>query len=83
MGVTYPTRAVGVWQNLKFDNLIGFETLVFAASGILCNTTKRKQNLKSHHMTPLTLPTKLNNHFEPGFIQCSDRCIQMRAYLIR
>ncbi len=35
MGVAYPTRAVGAWQNLTFDNLIGFETLVFAASGIL------------------------------------------------
>ncbi len=45
------------WQNLNFDKeyLFGFETLVFATSGILLasNTPKRKQNLKLHHMTPL------------------------------
>ncbi len=48
------------WQSLNFykEYLFGFETLVFATLGILsmlsaCNTPKRKENLKSHHMTPL------------------------------
>ncbi len=44
------------------EYLFGFETLVFATSGIifmheqLVTTPKRKQNLKSHHMTPLNRP---------------------------
>ncbi len=49
------------WTSLSFykEYLFGFETLVFATLGILsmqrtaCNTPKRKENLKSHHMTPL------------------------------
>ncbi len=55
------SRFRGAWTSLNFDKeyLFGFETLVFATSGILsmhklaCNTPKRKQNLKSHHMTHL------------------------------
>ncbi len=47
------------WQNLNFDKeyLFGFETLVFAILGILSmhnqlvTLLRRKQNLKSHHMT--------------------------------
>ncbi len=59
------------WSSLKFykEYLFGFETLVFATSSDLiyaqtaCNTPKRKENLKLHHMTPLILclvVTKLN-----------------------
>ncbi len=42
------------WQSLNFykEYLFGFETLVFAQSA--CNTPKRKENLKLHHMTPLS-----------------------------
>ncbi len=53
------SRFRGAWQSLNFDKeyIFGFETLVFATSGILSMheqlTPKRKQNLKSHHMTPL------------------------------
>ncbi len=51
----------GAWQSLNFDKeyLFGFETLVFATSGILSihnqpvTLPKRKENLESHHMTPL------------------------------
>ncbi len=51
------------WRSLNFDKeyLFGFETSVFATLGILsmynqlCNTPKRKENLKSHHMTPFKL----------------------------
>ncbi len=48
-------------QILNFDKVyfFGFETLVcnfrdciYAKSA--CNTPKRKENLKSHHMTPFT-----------------------------
>ncbi len=54
------SRFSGAWQNLKFDKeyLFGFETLVdliYAQSA--CNTPKRKQNLKLHHMTPLNKST--------------------------
>ncbi len=55
------SRFRGVWQSLNFDKeyLFGFETLslcnfrdpIYAQSA--CNTPKRKENLKSHHMTPL------------------------------
>ncbi len=56
----------GAWSSLNFDKeyLFGFETLVFATSGILSmhnqlvNTPKRKKNLKSHHMTPLNKRSK-------------------------
>ncbi len=51
---------MGEWQSLNFDKeyLFSFETLVFATSGFLyaqsaCCNSKRKENLKSHHMTPL------------------------------
>ncbi len=55
------SRFRGVWQSLNFykEYLFGFETLVFATSGIFIyaqtawNTPKRKENLKSYHMTPL------------------------------
>ncbi len=47
----------GVWTSLNFDReyLFGFETLVFATSGIFSmhKQSKRKDNLKSHHMAPL------------------------------
>ncbi len=63
------SRFRGAWQNLNFDKvyLFGFETLVFVTSGILfsqsaCNTPKRKQNLISHHMTPLK--SKSSNLFQ-------------------
>ncbi len=48
------------WQNLNFDKeyLFGFETLVCNFRDLIyaqtaCNTPKKKQNLKSHHMTLL------------------------------
>ncbi len=54
------SRFRGAWQNLNFDKeyLFGFETLVFATSGVLSVqeqlvTPMRKENLKLHHMTPL------------------------------
>ncbi len=54
-------RFRGTWQSLNFDKeyLFGFETLVFATSGIISKHNQRvtlrvrKQNLKLHHMTPL------------------------------
>ncbi len=60
-GRVWKNRFRGAWQSLNFEKeyLFGFETLVFATSGILSmhnqlsNTPKRKENLKSHHMTPL------------------------------
>ncbi len=57
------SRFRGAWQSLNFDKeyLFGFETLVFATyfrdliyAQSACKTPKRKENLKSHHMTPLT-----------------------------
>ncbi len=61
------SRFRGAWQSLNFDKeyLFGFETLVFATSGIssmhnqlvTINTPKRMENLKLHHMTPLN-PTE-------------------------
>ncbi len=55
------------WQNLNFDKeyLFGFETLVFAILGILSmhnqlvTLLRRKQNLKSHHMTFKERPVHL------------------------
>ncbi len=71
------SRFRGAWQSLNFDKeyLFGFETLVFATAGILSRNNqivilqKRKVNLKSHHMTHLTvvcywilhLPVKLTS----------------------
>ncbi len=60
----------GAWQSLNFDKeyLFGFKTSGFATSWILSIhnqlqitiTPKRKENLKSHHMTPLIEDTSLN-----------------------
>ncbi len=54
------SRFRGAWTSLNFykEYIFGFETLVFANSGIWSIyeqlvTTKRRENLKSHHMTPL------------------------------
>ncbi len=56
------SRFRGAWTSLNFDKeyLFGFETLVFATSGILYMhnqlvTLQRKENLKSHYMTPLNV----------------------------
>ncbi len=54
-------RFRGAWQSLNFDKeyLFGFETLVFATSGILSmhnqlvTLQRENKNLKLHHMTPL------------------------------
>ncbi len=62
-------RGGGAWQSLNFykEYLFGFETLVFATSGILSMhkhlvTLQRvlKKNLKLHHMTPLRGSRRLN-----------------------
>ncbi len=70
-------RLRGAWQNLNFDKeyLFGFETLVFATSGILSlhnqlvNTPKRKQNLKSQNMTPLKYELHIILYETASFIQ--------------
>ncbi len=48
------------WMSLNFykEYLFGFETLIFVTMDFIfaqtaCNTTKTKENLNSHHMTPL------------------------------
>ncbi len=48
-GCVLMSRFRGAWQSLNFDKeyLFGFE--IYAQSA--CNTPKRKENLKSHHMT--------------------------------
>ncbi len=58
----------GAWQNLNFDKeylfgfrdfcLCNFRDLIYTQPA--CNTTKRKQNLKSHHMTPLKTKNETN-----------------------
>ncbi len=55
------SRFRGAWQSLNFDKeyLFGFETLVFATSGILSmhnqlvTLQRESKNLKLHHMIPL------------------------------
>ncbi len=61
VGRVWMSRFRRVWMSLNFykEYLFGFETLVFATLRIYaqtaCNTPKRKENLKLHHMTPLKL----------------------------
>ncbi len=62
-----PSSPLGVnptYSTFNFDKeyLYGYETLVFATSGILSMHNnlwhfKEKANLKSHHMTPLSFMT--------------------------
>ncbi len=76
------------WQNLNFDNehLFGFETLVFATSGILSmhnqlETLQREKlknriikNLKSHHMTPLSILCRIQIG-AIRFVVCAASCM--------
>ncbi len=56
--------------NFYKEHLFGFETLVVATLGIssqtACNNPKTKENLKSHHMTPLMFTKLVERYF------CSD-----------
>ncbi len=46
-------------------SLCSFRDLIYTQTA--CNTPKRKENLESHHMTPL----KLNQMCSAGFLQTS------------
>ncbi len=59
-GGVWTRRFRRAWTSLNFDKeyLFGFETLVFATSGILTmhnQLVTQLENLKSHHMTPLRI----------------------------
>ncbi len=47
------------WSSLNFykEYLCNFMDRIYAQTA--CNTPKRKENLKSHHMTPLILKIKV------------------------
>ncbi len=78
-GHVWMSRFRGAWQCLNFDKeyLFGFETLVFATSGILSmhkqrvTAPKRMENLKKHHMTPLMLYS-IPRHFD--ILLCFQLC---------
>ncbi len=58
-GRIWMSRFRGAWTSLNFYkeylfgfSLCNFRDLIYAQT--VCNTPKRKENWKSHHMTPLT-----------------------------
>ncbi len=72
LGRVWMSRFRWAWTSLNFykEYLFGFETYVFATSGIISThnqlvkvVPKRKQNLKPHHMTPLTYKVHINTIF--------------------
>ncbi len=62
-GGMFQWAVLWAWQSLIFDkvSLCYFRDLIYAQSA--CNTPKRKQKIKSHHMTPLKyiFPTKIKH----------------------
>ncbi len=71
-GCVWMSRFREAWQSLNFykEYFFGFETLVDLQSA--CNTPKRKENLKSHHMTPLNNNLNSSLFFTQSYYMASE-----------